>query len=97
MPYLHESDQNKFTKNIPAEIGSLAYLNELDLSSNLLTGQIPTEIGTMANLQSLDLRSNQLTGFIPTEIALLAPTLADVLLCKLAEVEDRLQCYLTSP
>ncbi|MCK4934216.1 MAG: hypothetical protein KAR79_01385, partial [Simkaniaceae bacterium] len=51
---------------LPAEIGKLTALKELDLSSNQLI-KIPAEIGELTSLYSLNLMSNQLTG-LPVEI-----------------------------
>ena len=56
------------TGAIPAELGRLFLLTELDLSGNGLTGPIPWQIGSLANLRTLDLSGNRLTGFIPREL-----------------------------
>ncbi|KAF7078169.1 hypothetical protein CFC21_082647 [Triticum aestivum] len=56
---------NKFTGQIPLEIGQLKALLSLDFSFNHLTGQIPQSICNLTNLQLLDLSSNNLTGGIP--------------------------------
>ena len=39
------------TGEIPAELGSLANLQQLYLYDNQLTGEIPTELGSLANLE----------------------------------------------
>jgi internalin A len=51
---------------VPAEIGQLTNLQQLDLRSNQLS-QVPAEIGQLTSLQQLDLSSNQLSQ-VPAEI-----------------------------
>ena len=51
---------------LPAEIGQLTALRELDLEANQLT-RLPVEIGQLTALTTLKLFSNQLTSF-PAEI-----------------------------
>ena len=63
---------NRLTGEIPAELGSLADLEQLSLPDNQLTGEIPAELGNLSNLRHLELWSNQLTGEIPPELANLA-------------------------
>ncbi len=63
---------------LPEEIGNLAYLRELNLSSNnysygwydthYLEGAIPASIGNLSNLKSLSLNDNHFTGNIPAEL-----------------------------
>lgn len=50
---------NNLSGTIPAALGNLANLGELDLRENHLTGPIPAALG---NLTNLDLERNQLTG-----------------------------------
>ena len=57
---------------IPVELGDLASLTVLSLSSNQLTGEIPTELGSLTNLTELSLWGNQLSGEIPVELGDLA-------------------------
>ena len=52
--------------SLPAEIGQLASLVELDLGGNQLTS-LPAEIGQLTSLTELDLYNNQLTS-LPAEI-----------------------------
>ena len=49
---------------LPAALGNLARLQELDLNGNApgLTGTIPVELGRLGDLQLLDLANNALTG-----------------------------------
>ena len=54
---------------IPAELGSLATLESLDLGKNQLSGEIPSELGDLDNLTSLNLAENQLSGKVPTWLA----------------------------
>ena len=62
----HFGDQ--LSGEIPAELGNLTYLNELDLGSKGLSGEIPPELGNLINLRWLDLSGNQLSGEIPPEL-----------------------------
>jgi hypothetical protein len=59
---------NKFTGEIPFEIGQLKALLALNLSFNQLKGQIPESICNLTDLQMLDLSSNDLTGAIPAAL-----------------------------
>ena len=65
---------NRLKGELPAELGSLLSLAELDLSNNRLGGEIPVELGSLFNLQLLDLSDNQLSGEIPAQLGGL-PTL----------------------
>ncbi|XP_022772262.1 receptor protein-tyrosine kinase CEPR1-like [Durio zibethinus] len=54
---------------IPASIGNMSSLVDLELSGNFLSGQIPKELGLLKNLQQLELYYNQhLSGTIPEEL-----------------------------
>ena len=65
-------DNNRLTGTIPAELGSLANLQNLNLAGNQLTGTIAAQLGSLANLQNLYLDTNQLTGTIPAQLGDLA-------------------------
>ncbi len=53
---------------IPPELGQLARLRHLDLSSNWLWGALPPDIGHLASLEYLDLGDNLLSGSsLPSE------------------------------
>ncbi len=60
------------TGHIPPELGQLANLEMLGLSSYELTGRIPPELGQLTNLTALDLNYTQLTGAIPPELGQLS-------------------------
>ncbi len=51
--------------SIPADLGQLNRLVQLNLRSNELTGSIPNEIGNLTNLQWLFLHNNRLSGDFP--------------------------------
>ncbi|XP_057490489.1 receptor protein-tyrosine kinase CEPR1-like [Actinidia eriantha] len=53
---------------IPASIGNMTSLIDLELSGNFLVGQIPVQLGLLKNLQQLELYYNQLDGEIPEEL-----------------------------
>ncbi len=59
---------NELTGGIPAELGSLASLERLNLVGNDLSGPIPPELGNLVNLRSLGLGLNALSGTIPPEL-----------------------------
>ena len=63
---------NELSGEIPAELGSLSYLEELQLSFNDLSGEIPVALGSLANLRGLGLAGNQLRGEIPGQIGSLS-------------------------
>ena len=56
---------NNLTGTIPAQIGNLTALTNLDLAWNKLTGSIPLQMGNLTNLIFLNLSYNQLSGAIP--------------------------------
>ncbi|CAI0384812.1 unnamed protein product [Linum tenue] len=56
---------NRFSGEIPSELGNLTSLKALNLSHNQLSGWIPASLGEMRSLESLDLSHNGLSGEIP--------------------------------
>ncbi|XP_025673998.2 uncharacterized protein [Arachis hypogaea] len=54
---------------LPPELVRLPYLQQIDLTYNLLNGTIPKEWGRMTNLTFISLGGNRITGSIPKEIA----------------------------
>ena len=72
---------NRLTGEIPAELGKLTELSDLNLDTlafltpdqipyaNKLTGEIPAELGSLTNLDRLELSGNDLTGAIPAELS----------------------------
>ncbi|XP_047052517.1 receptor protein-tyrosine kinase CEPR1-like [Lolium rigidum] len=62
---------------VPAWLGNMTTLTDLELSGNFLTGRIPPSLGRLANLEFLELYYNELSGAIPDELGNLT-RLADV-------------------
>ena len=60
-----EGSRKRLTGEIPAELGSLTRLVELDLSGNFLSGKIPFQLNNLTGLETLNLRGNSLEGPIP--------------------------------
>ncbi|KAJ4845066.1 hypothetical protein Tsubulata_018281 [Turnera subulata] len=59
---------NRFTGEIPKEIGNMRGLRALNLSHNNLTGAIPSTFSNLEQIESLDLSHNDLTGAIPQRL-----------------------------
>ncbi|MFV0395895.1 MAG: toxin Cry1Ac domain D-VI-related protein [Coprobacillaceae bacterium] len=68
LKYLYASGNN-FSGLIPAGIGNISGLIQLQLQNNQLTGSIPAELGQLQSLTNLNLTNNQLSGSIPAELA----------------------------
>ena len=60
--------RNNLTGQVPADLGNLLNLTQLDLRSNKLAGPIPAELGNLSNLRTLWLLDNALTGEIPANL-----------------------------
>ena len=57
---------NWLAGEIPAGLGRLTKLRQLNLRGKLLKGEIPAELGYLSNLESLSLSGEQLSGGIPS-------------------------------
>ena len=57
---------------LPAELGSLSNLTDLNLSRNDLSGELPAELGSLSNLTDLRLFDNDLSGELPAELGSLS-------------------------
>ncbi|XP_022884838.1 receptor protein-tyrosine kinase CEPR1-like [Olea europaea var. sylvestris] len=53
---------------IPASVGNMTSLIDLELSGNYLSGRIPKGLGRLKNLRQLELYYNKLEGEIPEEL-----------------------------
>ena len=65
MSLMKPTDSEYVLESLPAEIGQLASLLDLDLSDNKLTS-LPAEIGQLTSLRRLTLSGNQLTSLPAT-------------------------------
>lgn len=61
-------DGNNLLGALPTNVGEMAALQVLDLSSNFLTGFMPTELGALPFIRELILSNNFITGTMPTEV-----------------------------
>ncbi|PIN10270.1 Leucine-rich repeat (LRR) protein associated with apoptosis in muscle tissue [Handroanthus impetiginosus] len=68
----YDSQDNRLTGEIPAEVTSLVGLFGLNLSRNNLVGTIPRDIGSLELLNFLDLSKNNLSGSIPPTLSQLS-------------------------
>ena len=65
-----ELSENGMTGSLPAELGQLAHLDSLTITSNyFLTEPIPAELAQLERLEYLNLGDNDLKGPIPAELA----------------------------
>ncbi|KAF7850723.1 hypothetical protein BT93_L5072 [Corymbia citriodora subsp. variegata] len=74
-PYLQKSGvlsvgENNLTGPIPASIGSLANLSQLDLAYNKFFGSLPSEFNKLTKLTTLFLYYNELEGELPQSVCL---------------------------
>ena len=58
----------RLIEEIPAELGNLSNLTDLNLSGNRLTGKIPPELGSLSKLTELALSYNDLSGCVPSSL-----------------------------
>lgn len=59
---------NNLNGTMPASLGNLASLQNLNLTYNRLSGSIPLQLGNLKNLRGLFLYFNQLSGSIPPQL-----------------------------
>jgi len=59
---------NHLNGTLPADIGLLTNLQEINLSTNNIYGALPSEIGQLKNLETLGISQTNLSGTIPKEI-----------------------------
>lgn len=57
--------ENNLSGFLPAELGDLTHLQELNLYENRLSGPLPPEVGNATGLRELDLGNNALEDSIP--------------------------------
>jgi hypothetical protein len=57
---------NQFRGQIPATIGNISGINQIDLSGNNFTGEIPASLAILANLSSFNVSYNNLSGPVPS-------------------------------
>uniref|UniRef100_A0A6N2KWT3 Leucine-rich repeat-containing N-terminal plant-type domain-containing protein n=1 Tax=Salix viminalis TaxID=40686 RepID=A0A6N2KWT3_SALVM len=62
---------NRFSGEIPLEMGKLSKLHALNLSHNNLTGSIPATFSNLKQIESLDLSHNNFDGVIPPQLVVL--------------------------
>ncbi|KAG7037687.1 LRR receptor-like serine/threonine-protein kinase ERECTA [Cucurbita argyrosperma subsp. argyrosperma] len=60
-----ELNDNHLTGSIPAELGKLTDLFDLNVANNNLGGPIPDNLSSCTNLNSLNVHGNKLNGTIP--------------------------------
>lgn len=60
--------KNNLVGTIPATIGMINTLKNLDLSNNKLSGSLPPVFGNMPNLVMLDVSYNSISGSIPSHL-----------------------------
>lgn len=60
--------KNSFSGEIPKEFSSMALLQHLDMSSNLLRGTPPAKLFSLPNISYLNLASNMLTGSLDNHL-----------------------------
>ncbi|XP_024529702.1 receptor-like protein kinase 2 [Selaginella moellendorffii] len=69
VPGVLDLSANQLTGEIPASLGKLAGVRELNLSHNRLSGGIPWTLGEMTSMAVLDLSFNRINGMIPGGLA----------------------------
>ncbi|CDY53829.1 BnaA09g57210D [Brassica napus] len=59
---------NKFSDELPEEIGDVEALTKVEINDNRFSGEIPSSIGKLKGLSSLKMQSNGFSGSIPEAI-----------------------------
>ncbi|MQM14333.1 hypothetical protein Taro_047265 [Colocasia esculenta] len=59
---------NALVGPLPAEVGNLKNLWQLDLSENRLSGEVPASLGDCQSLEYLDMSGNSFSGSIPSSL-----------------------------
>lgn len=62
-------NRNMLTSSVPAALGELSQLENLELFDNELTGSLPAALGDLAQLTSFWLNENKISGAIPSRLA----------------------------
>ena len=65
----NEQPLSGFEGQLPASLGDLKNLAQLELFSNRFTGILPPEWGQLDKLQTLDVEFNPISGTVPVEYA----------------------------
>ena len=76
----------QLTGSLPTSIGSLTFLNSMQVTLNKLAGTVPTSVGAMKSLTLLHLGYNKLTGVLPS-------TLCSLPLKNVYLLKSGLSCY----
>ena len=61
-------DFNNLTGTLPASLGTLQSLQDLDLEFNSLSGPVPSSLGGLSSLVQLGLGGNAFSGSLPAEL-----------------------------
>ncbi|KAJ4782812.1 Protein kinase family protein [Rhynchospora pubera] len=85
---------NEISGSIPAEIGGLTSLGDLELYQTNLGGTIPLDIGKLLNLRWVDLSENMMSGEIPSTLGNL--TSLNVLILDSNSFEGRIPLELSN-
>jgi hypothetical protein len=65
-----ELKKSNLVGTLPTELGLLAGLKNLSLSSNSIFGSIPTELGSLTDMMEINLSVNVMSSTIPSELGL---------------------------
>ncbi|GKE57399.1 leucine-rich repeat-containing protein, partial [Tanacetum coccineum] len=59
---------NNISGEIPASLGNLKALKQLNISHNKISGNIPMSLGNLTSIESFDVSHNELSGSIPQSL-----------------------------